>query len=156
MALSTPLLRQNIGLPPAVWMLYWLLSSPRKQRRNRLATNVGWVLRSGRGQLRETRSTSAAPPAISRSTFPRQHHPKDFSILQCDIHLVCVCVPVCVCVYARVCMYVHVCIRACLCVSVCVHVPVCVCVYACVCMCVCMCMCVYVRACVSVCVRVPV
>jgi len=48
----------------------------------------GWVLRSGRGQLREDRSTSAAPPAISRSTFPRQHRPEDLSILQRDIHLI--------------------------------------------------------------------
>jgi len=33
----------------------------------------GWVLRSGRGQLRETWSTSAAPPATSTATNPRQH-----------------------------------------------------------------------------------
>jgi len=38
----------------------------------------GWVLRSGRRQSRETGSTSAASPATSRSTFPRQHRPKDF------------------------------------------------------------------------------
>jgi len=44
--------------------------------------------RSGRGHLRETRSTLAAPPAISRSTFPRQHRPKDLSILQRDIYLI--------------------------------------------------------------------
>ena len=32
-------------------------------------SNAGeWVLRSGRGKLRETRCTSAAPPATSRST----------------------------------------------------------------------------------------
>ena len=49
-------------------------------------TGGGWVLRSGRGQVRETRSTSAAPPTISRPTFPRQHWPKDLSILQRDIH----------------------------------------------------------------------
>ena len=48
----------------------------------------GGVLRSGRGRLRETGSTSAAPPATSRSTFPRQHQPKDLSILQRDIHLI--------------------------------------------------------------------
>ena len=35
-----------------------------------------------------TGSTSAAPPATSRSTFPRQRRPKDLSILQCDIHLI--------------------------------------------------------------------
>jgi len=37
----------------------------------------------------ETVNTSAAPPAISRSTFKkkftRQHRPKDFSIFQRDI-----------------------------------------------------------------------
>ena len=49
----------------------------------------GWVLRSGRGQLRETRSTSAAlPAATSRSTFSRQHRPKYLSIHQRDIHLI--------------------------------------------------------------------
>ena len=52
-------------------------------------SNVGgWVLRNGRGQLRETRSTSAAPPAISRSTFPRQHRLKDLRIFQRHIHLI--------------------------------------------------------------------
>jgi len=52
-------------------------------------TNVGgWVLRSGRGQLRETGSTSAAPPATSRATNPRQHQPKDLSKSRRDIHLV--------------------------------------------------------------------
>jgi len=34
-----------------------------------------------------TGSTSTALPAISRSTFPRQHRPKNLSILQRDIHL---------------------------------------------------------------------
>ena len=49
----------------------------------------GWVLRSGRGQLRETGSTSTAPPAVTiRSTFSRQHRPKHFSIFQRDIHLI--------------------------------------------------------------------
>jgi len=34
-------------------------------------------------------STSAAPPvATSRSTFSKQHRPKDLSILQSDIHLI--------------------------------------------------------------------
>jgi hypothetical protein len=41
----------------------------------------GWVLRSGRERLRGTGSISAAPPATSRFTFPRQHRPKDLSIL---------------------------------------------------------------------------
>ena len=58
-----------------------------KTKKQQTSNEGGWVLRSGRGQLRETRSTSAAPPAISRSTFPRQHRPKDLSILQRDIHL---------------------------------------------------------------------
>ena len=48
----------------------------------------GWVLRSGRGQLRETESTLAAPPATSRATNPRQHRPKDLSKPRHDIHLV--------------------------------------------------------------------
>ena len=71
-----------------VQMLYWLFPSLQEQKTNRLAMKGGWVLKSGRGQLRGTRSTSAAPPAISRSTFPRQHRPKDISILQRDIHLI--------------------------------------------------------------------
>ena len=36
----------------------------------------GWVLRSGRGQLRETGSIPTAPPATSRATNPRQHWPQ--------------------------------------------------------------------------------
>jgi hypothetical protein len=48
----------------------------------------GWVLRSGRGQLRETRRTSTAPPAINRFTFPRQRRAKDLSTLQRDILLI--------------------------------------------------------------------
>jgi hypothetical protein len=49
----------------------------------------GWVLRSGKGQLRETGSTSTAPPAATnRSTFSRQHQPRDLSILQREIHLI--------------------------------------------------------------------
>jgi hypothetical protein len=52
-------------------------------------TNVGgWVLRSGRGQLRETGSTSAALPATSRATNPKQHRPKDLNKPRRDIHLV--------------------------------------------------------------------
>ena len=47
-----------------------------KTKKQQASNERGWVLRSSRGQLRETRSTSAAPPAISRSTFPRQHQPK--------------------------------------------------------------------------------
>jgi len=48
----------------------------------------GWVLRSGRGELRETGSTSAALPATNRATNPRQHRPKDLSKHRRDIHLV--------------------------------------------------------------------
>jgi len=69
-----------------------------KTKKQQSSNEGGWVLRSGRGrtharthartQLRETRSTSAAPPAISRSTFPRQHRPKGLSILQRDVHLI--------------------------------------------------------------------
>ena len=57
-----------------------------KTRMQQTSNEGGWVLRSGRGQLRGTGSTSAAPPAISRSTFPRQHRSKYLSILQRDIH----------------------------------------------------------------------
>jgi len=71
-------------LTPAVQMLKWSLPSPQKKTNN----GWGWILRSGRGQLRETRSISTAPPAISKFTFPRQHWPKDLSILQRDIHLI--------------------------------------------------------------------
>ena len=40
-------------------------------------------------QLRERNgSTSATLPVTSRSTFPRQHRPKDLSIFHCDIHLI--------------------------------------------------------------------
>jgi len=60
---------------------------PAKTKMQQTSNEGGWVFRSGRGQLRETRSTSAARPAISRSTFPRQHRPIDLSILQRDIHL---------------------------------------------------------------------
>jgi len=48
----------------------------------------GWVLRSGRQQLRVTGSTQAAPPATSRATNPRQQRPMDLGILPRNIHLV--------------------------------------------------------------------
>jgi len=48
----------------------------------------GWVLWSSKGQLRETGRTSAAPPAISRFTFPEQHRPKNLSTLQRDIQFI--------------------------------------------------------------------
>ena len=86
MALSTPLLRQNrftSSRPDAV-LVVPISARTKKQQ---TSSEGGWVLRSGREKLRENGSTSAAPPAISRSTFPRQHRPKDLSILQRDIHL---------------------------------------------------------------------
>jgi len=50
---------------------------------------AGWVLRSGRGQLRETGGSSPAEtPATSRATKPRQHRAKDFSKPRQDVHLV--------------------------------------------------------------------
>ena len=58
------------------------------KKRKQQTTAGGWVLRSGKGQLRETGSTSAAPPATSRATNPRQHRPKDLSKPRRDIHLV--------------------------------------------------------------------
>jgi hypothetical protein len=48
----------------------------------------GWVLRSGRGQLRETGSTPAALPATNKATNPRQHRPRDLGKSQRDVHLV--------------------------------------------------------------------
>jgi len=80
-ALSAPLLRQNrftSSCPDAI--LIAPISTTNNER--------GWILRSGRGRLRGTGSTSAAPPATSRSTFPRQHQPKGLSILQRDINLI--------------------------------------------------------------------
>ena len=38
--------------------------------------------------MKETGSSSEAPPVTTRSTFPRQHRRKDLSALQRDIHLV--------------------------------------------------------------------
>jgi hypothetical protein len=54
----------------------FVLVTPTAAKTQTQQTNVGgWVLRSGRGQLRETGSTSAATdslPATSRATNPRQ------------------------------------------------------------------------------------
>ena len=74
--LSHPASQMKTDLPPATQILCWLLSLLQKQQ-----SNVGgWVLRSGRGQSRETGSTSAAPPATNSSaTKPRQHRHKDLS-----------------------------------------------------------------------------
>ena len=67
----------------------FVLVTPSAAKTQKQQFNVGgWVLRSGRGQLRETGSTSAAPPATSKATNPRQHRPKDFSKPRRDIHLV--------------------------------------------------------------------
>jgi hypothetical protein len=67
----------------------FVLFTPITAKTQKQQTNVGgWVLQSGRGQLRETGSTSAAPPATSRATNPRQHRPKDLSKPRRDIHLV--------------------------------------------------------------------
>jgi hypothetical protein len=49
----------------------FVLVTPIAAKTKKQQTNVGgWVLRSGRGQLRETGSTPAAPPATSRATNP--------------------------------------------------------------------------------------
>jgi len=67
----------------------FVLVTPSAAKTQKQQTNEGgWVLRSGRGQLRETGSTPAAPPATSRATSPRQHQPKDLSKPRRDIHLV--------------------------------------------------------------------
>ena len=67
----------------------FVLVTPVAAKTQKQQTNVGgWVLRSGRGQLRETGSTSAAPPATSTATNPRQHRPKDLNKTRRDIQLV--------------------------------------------------------------------
>jgi len=66
--------------------IYRVLAAAKTQKQQ---TNVGeWVLRSGRGQLRETGSTPAAPPATSTATNPRQRRPQDLNKTQRNIHLV--------------------------------------------------------------------
>ena len=67
----------------------FVLVTPIAAKTQKQQTNVGgWVLQSGRGQPRETGSTSAAPPATSTATNPRQHQPKDLNKTRRDIHLV--------------------------------------------------------------------
>jgi len=67
----------------------FVLVTPIAAKTLKQQTNVGgWVLWSGRGKLRETGSTPAAPPATSRATNPRQHRHKDLSRTQRDIHFV--------------------------------------------------------------------
>ena len=52
----------------------YVLVTPSAAKTRKLQTNAGgWVLRSGKGQLRETGSNSAAPPATSTATSPRRH-----------------------------------------------------------------------------------
>jgi len=47
----------------------FVLVTPFAAKTRKQQANVGgWVLRSGRGQLRETEKTPAAPPATSRAT----------------------------------------------------------------------------------------
>ena len=70
--------------PPGIVLVTPTSAKTRKQQ----TMAGGWVLRSGRGQLRETGSTPAAPPATGRATNPRQHRPKDLSKPRRDIHLV--------------------------------------------------------------------
>jgi len=66
----------------------FVLVTPIAAKTQKQQTNVGgWVLRSGRGKLKETGSTSAAP-TTSRATNPRQHRPKDLNNTRRDIHLV--------------------------------------------------------------------
>ena len=51
--------------------------STKTKKQQTTSNGGGRVLRGGRGQLRETGSTSTAPPATTnRSTFSRQHRPK--------------------------------------------------------------------------------
>ena len=79
--------RFTSGRPDAV--LVALISA--KTRKQQSSNEGGWVLRSGslRGQLREARSTSRAPPAATnRSTFSRQHWLNNLNIIQRDIHLI--------------------------------------------------------------------
>jgi hypothetical protein len=83
-----PASQTKIGLPrgrgPNFVLVTPIAATTQKQQNN----VGGWVLRSGGGQLRGTGSTSAAPPATSRATNPRQHRPKDLSKTRRDIHLV--------------------------------------------------------------------
>ena len=66
-----------------------LVTPTSAKTRKQQTTAGGWVLRSGRGQLRETAgSTPAALPATSRATNPRQHRSEHPSKPRRDIHLV--------------------------------------------------------------------
>ena len=83
---SHPASQIKTDVPPAAQICagYSNLCKTRKQQ----TAAGGWVLRSGRGQLRDTGSIPAALPATSRATNPKQHRPKDLSKTRRDIHLV--------------------------------------------------------------------
>ena len=57
----------------------------REHKKQQTSNEGGWVFRSGRGNWGWL---GALPTATSRATNPRQHRPKDLSILQHDIHLI--------------------------------------------------------------------
>ena len=74
---SHPASQIQTDLPPRYCNNCSNLASAKTRKQQ---TTVGrWVLRIGRGQLRETGSTPAAPPATSRATNSRQHRPKDLN-----------------------------------------------------------------------------
>ena len=67
----------------------FVLVTPIAAKTQKQQTNLeGWILHRSRGQLRETGSTPAAPPATSTATNPRQHRPIDLFKTRRDIHLV--------------------------------------------------------------------
>jgi len=89
--LFPPASQIKTNLPPAAQIYIVLItiycadySNLCKNTKTTLLQVGGWVLRSGRGQQRETGSILAATPA----TNPRQHRPKDLSKPRRDIHLV--------------------------------------------------------------------
>ena len=68
-------------------MLYLVAPIFARTKKQQTSNEGGRVLRIGRGQLKETGSTSTAPPAATnRSTFSRQHRLKDLSIIRRDIY----------------------------------------------------------------------
>ena len=75
---SHPASQIKTDIPPAAQILMLITPISAKTQKQQ-TTAGGWVLRSGRGQLRETGSIPAALPAISTATSPRQHRPKDLS-----------------------------------------------------------------------------
>ena len=83
---SHPASQIKTELPPVAQIL-WLIAAKTQKTQKQQTSVGGWVLRNGRGQLSETGSIPAAPPATSRATNPRQHRPKDLSKTRRDIHL---------------------------------------------------------------------